>query len=519
MVAHPISARRHPLSVVGKKPMKGLFRTISDAMHRPSSPLYSRVEGTVWVLILLWAGLFVQEVLWGRSGPFGVWLNRLDYALLWVFIVEIVVRVVTYTPASLAFYERSGAGRLRLHILGRMRFLLTPAMLIDLLAVLAILPIFRGLRALRLLRLLRTRRLLLYSNPFTGLARAFEENALLFGFAFSLFGFAVVLGGITITLIEMGANPAISSLQDGMWWALVTLTTVGFGDITPVTAQGRLVGGALMIGGMITLALFAGIVGQTMMSSVLTIRQEQFRMRSTVNHIVLCGLEEGTWMVLAALGRELDLTNNTVVVFAPGVRPAELPPEFQHVSGDPTKESELHKVRIRFASKVIIAGSRQVSPQHADANTLLTCFTIRRFVKENPLSERRASPLYIVAEILDAENVEHARTAGADEVIESTKVGFALVAHAVRFPGTASTLSGLVNPTGHSLFVGRVPESVELPADFRTVASGLKETLGVMVIGVRTARPTEDLVNPPEERQVQATDRVLYLASEPVMDP
>ena len=121
--------------------------------------------------------------------------------------------------------------------------------------------------------------------------------------------------------------------------------------------------------------------------------------------------------------------------------------------------------------------------------------------------------------VLDAENVEHARTAGADEVIESTKVGFALVAHAVRFPGTASTLSGLVNPTGHSLFVGKVPESVELPADFRTVASGLKETLGVMVIGIRTARPTEDLVNPPEERQVRATDRVLYLASEPVMDP
>ena len=212
------------------------------------------------------------------------------------------------------------------------------------------------------------------------------------------------------------------------------------------------------------------------------------------------------------------MTATTVVVFGPGTRPPELPPEFQFVSGDPTKESELDKVRIRFASRVIITGSRKVSPQQADATTLLTCFTLRRFLKENPLDEARAQPLHIVAEILEAENVEHARTAGADEVIESTKVGFALVAHAVRFPGTASTLSGLVNPTGHSLFVGKIPREVSLPADFRSVATALKESHDLLVIGVRTGSPSEDLVNPPDRRQVVDGERVLYLASEPRLD-
>lgn len=498
--------------------MKDLFRTIHDAMHRPSSPLYARLEATVWVLILLWSALFVQELSMGRDGDLGRFLNGIDTGILWLFIVEIVLRTWTYRPPALDFYERDVAGRAWIHLSGRVRFLLTPAMLIDLLTVLAVLPVFRGLRALRLLRLLRTRQLLRYSNPFTGLARAFEENALLFGFAFSVFGLAVLVGGVTITLIEAGENPDITTLQDGLWWALVTLTTVGFGDITPITTQGRLVGGSLMIGGMITLALFAGIVGQTLMTSVLTIRQEQFRMRSTVNHVVLCGLEEGSWMVLRALGRELDLDETPVVVFSEGQRPVDLPPEFQFVSGDPTRESELEKVRIRYASSVIVAGSRQVSPQQADATTLLTCFTIRRYLERNPLEEVRQKALYIVAEILDAENVEHARTAGADEVIESTKVGFALVAHAVRFPGTASTLSALVNPTGHSLYVGRVPSTVSLPADFRTVVTSMKAQRDVLVIGIRSGKPPQDQVNPPDHRQVSAEDQLLYVAPEPRLE-
>ena len=491
-----------------------MWNSLRRALHDTRDRTYQRIEAVVYVLIIASIALFAVDLLGWATGAAAVVLNQVDAAILAVFWVELILRVGTYQPPAVDFYQWGSSGRLRAEFLGRFRFLLTPMVLIDLLTVLAVFPIFRGLRALRLLRLLRTRRVLRYSNPVMGLTRAFEENALLYGLAFTVFGLFAVLGGVSITLVEVDQNPDIQTLADGVWWALVTLTTVGFGDITPITPLGRVVGGTLMIAGMFSLALFAGIVGNTLMASVLTIRQEQFRMRAHVNHIVVCGFEPGTRLLLDALAAELDLHDNQVVVFGPDERPIDLAPEFLYVQGDPTKESELAKVRVEHARAVVICGARSKLPQEADATTLLTVFTIRRTLRANPVEPPRAEPLYIVAEVLDSENVEHALSAGADEVIESNRIGFSLVAHALRFHGTASLMSELAKPTGHSVFVGPVPAPVVLPSTWREVREVLRETHRVIPIGLRISG--EDRVAPDDTQAVQSEDRVIYLGRGPL---
>ena len=69
---------------------------------------------------------------------------------------------------------------------------------------------------------------------------------------------------------------------------------------------GRVVAGFLMVGGMFFLALFAGIVGHTMLHAVLTIREEAFRMSSIIDHVVICGYEPGTRLLLDAIEEEFD---------------------------------------------------------------------------------------------------------------------------------------------------------------------------------------------------------------------
>ena len=100
-------------------------------------------------------------------------------------------------------------------------------------------------------------------------------------------------------------------------------------------------------------------------------------MSGYVNHIVVCGYEMGSGMLLDVLSSEIDTEEQRVVLFGPYERPRELWPEFLWVQGDPTKESELDKARITHASTVIVTGSRRVVPQEADAVTILTVFTIR----------------------------------------------------------------------------------------------------------------------------------------------
>jgi voltage-gated potassium channel len=490
------------------------------AFHDPDTRAYRWTQGAVWALIVLSISLLVLEAVLPEGGAEVPFLRKIDRAILVIFAIEIVLRVATFQPPALKVFRRPPFGRLRAHVLARLGFALRPMMLIDLLAVLALFPGLRGLRALRLLRLLRSSRVFRYRNPFAIVLQALEENGLLFTFAFIVLGVTTVLGGITIYLVEGRINPGIDSMGDGVWWALVTVTTVGFGDITPVTALGRIVGAVMMVGGMFTLALFAGIVGSSLVSGMLSIREEQFRMSDYVNHVVVCGYDDSSHLLLEALSLNLKLAETRVVFFEDRERPRDLPPDFLWVEGDPTKESELDKVRLTHAATVIVAGARDIGPQAADAATILTVFTIRAYMKRHrKQASTRRQPLYLVAEILDSENVDHARKAGADEVIETRRIGASMIAHAIAFHGTANMMSRVLLSGAHSVYIGCIPGEPKEPVEFGELLVRMAlSKRGGLVIGVRTP-DGRDVLNPPKSFVLEPGAYLIYLAEEPLLKP
>ncbi len=493
---------------------------IHAAFHEPGTALYRWVQGVVWALILLSIVLLGVEFVVTGAGERNLapgWartLEAVDVVVLVLFGIEITLRLASWRPGELAFFQMGPARALRTHLAGRLRYALQPLNLIDIITVLAVLPQLRALRALRLLRLVRLQGLFRYNNPLTGVLRAFEENRLLYTGAFSLLGLCVALGGTSIYLAEgAGAhpNPGIGTLRDGLWWALVTITTVGYGDIAPVTGLGRIIGGVLMVSGMFMLALFAGIVGSTLLSVVMGIREEGYRMAGFLDHVVICGYEEGSRLLLDNLGQELDPSSTDVLLFAPTERPPNVPNEFTWINGDPTKEGELDKVHLHKARSVVIVGPRSVPPAQADATTILTAFTIRRWLGRHPDNVRRRRPLHLVAEILDHENVDHARTAGADEVIETTNLGFSLLSHAVVQHGTADLMSRVVGHGFSSLYVGRMPDGIQAPIPFLDLAQALRASHGVLLIGFKDSEG-KDRINPDSSAQVGRGDKLLYLA-------
>lgn len=488
------------------------------AFHRPSTRAYRAVDVSVWVLIVVSVALFVVEEIIDDAAVIAA-LKRIDDAILALFAVELSLRVLTYRPPALALFSRPPLGTVRTAVFGRLRFALQFWQLLDLLTILALHPALRGLRALRLLRLIRTVRVFRYGNPFSGVVAAFEADRLLFAFGFAIFAIEAAVGGISLFLVERGAPDAeVQTLGHGMWWALVTLTTVGYGDYTPVTDLGRVIGGVLMIGGMITLALFAGIVGHSLVNAVLSIREETFRMGNYVNHVIVCGYERGSALLIDALRSELDPDESRVVLFNTAERPQEVPVEFSWVRGEPTKESELPKVRLTHARAVIVVGSRAVSPQHADATTILTVFTIRAYLAGQPETADRKVPLHIVAEILDTENVSHARAAGADEVIESQRLGFSMLSHTVRYPGVGDLTSQVVSSGAASFYVGKQPAGMGGELTFAELSAGVRASgHRALVIGLRDPETGEHLINPPDDTAVPAGAEVVYLAEAPVL--
>jgi Trk K+ transport system NAD-binding subunit len=125
----------------------------------------------------------------------------------------------------------------------------------------------------------------------------------------------------------------------------------------------------------------------------------------------------------------------------------------------------------------------------------------------------------MVAEILDSENVDHARKAGADEVIETRRIGFSMVAHAVAYHGTATTMSRVLLSGSHNVYIGRIPGDPSNPVALGELLTELKlSKIGGLVIGVRTP-DGEEVINPPKSLVLPPGSLLIYLAESPLLEP
>ena len=239
-------------------------------------------------------------------------------------------------------------------------------------------------------------------------------------------------------------------------------------------------------------------------------------MSGFTDHIVVCGYRTGSDLMLSALLEEVDTNTTDLLVFAPGDRPPDLPADYHFVSGDPTRETELAKARLGFARAAVIVADRTASPQQADAGTILTLFTIKSYMEKNLLKKERKEPLHLVAEVLDPENVSHATAAGAEEVIETHRLGFSMMAHAVTVPGSGEVLGRVAGVGQHSLYIGKSP--LPLPAPFGEIAREMKLRHGVTVLGLHDHVADEAIFNPSDDLEVESRFGVVYLARSAVIE-
>jgi voltage-gated potassium channel len=161
---------------------------------------------------------------------------------------------------------------------GRLRYMRSFFALIDLVAVLPALLGFLGagdLRVLRLVRLLRMLKLTRHSRVFSLLWAVFREEAHSIGALVFILCLTLTISGALAYMIEVEEQPAVfSSIPAAMWWAIETLTTVGYGDMVPATVVGKLLGGLVSIIGIGTLALFSGVITVGFLDQI-RIRREQ----------------------------------------------------------------------------------------------------------------------------------------------------------------------------------------------------------------------------------------------------
>ncbi|MFT5708536.1 MAG: voltage-gated potassium channel [Oceanospirillaceae bacterium] len=173
-----------------------------------------------------------------------------------IFSLEYIARVWSSPELKQQLYSDDFKGRLR--------YMMSIPAMIDLIAILPFYLTFFiviDLRFLRVFRILRIFKLTRYSNAMNTLLKVLKDESSSFFAAFFILTIVLILASSGIYLLEHDIQPeAFGSIPAAMWWATATLTTVGYGDVTPITAMGRIFGGLITIIGMGMVALPAGIL-------------------------------------------------------------------------------------------------------------------------------------------------------------------------------------------------------------------------------------------------------------------
>lgn len=245
--------------------MRRHHKSLSELRHRvyellehgPFGDLPIRFVNRLLIILIIVNLLAVAlESMPSYAAAYGPVFVAIEYVSLVVFTIEYALRLwVAAEPAE----ERQLTPRR-----ARLEFAFSPNGLVDLASVLPFWFAFvvpADLRVILVFRIVRFLKLARYSPAMRSLLEAlYAERRALFGCMVILVGTALISASF-IHLAEHDVQPAkFGTIPDSMWWAIVTLGTIGYGDMVPVTPVGKLIAAATIFGGLVMIALPVGII-------------------------------------------------------------------------------------------------------------------------------------------------------------------------------------------------------------------------------------------------------------------
>lgn len=193
-----------------------------------------------------------------------------EYVAIGIFLIEWFGRLWVYSDIRkivIHDYENSSfLGKkykfsisLKKALKEKIKFIFSPMSIIDLLAIL---PAYRPLRVLRIFLLFRLFKILRYANSLKEFLQIFVDRKFELYTLVILSGIIIFFGSTIMFVYEgpEGVNEKINHYFDAIYWSLITISTVGYGDIVPVTVEGKLVTLILIINGILVIAFSTSIV-------------------------------------------------------------------------------------------------------------------------------------------------------------------------------------------------------------------------------------------------------------------
>jgi voltage-gated potassium channel len=361
-----------------------------------------------------------------------------EYIIIALFIWEYLLRIWLCNDSHeifLEYYERTKylniPFKLRIAIwrviVQKMAYVLTPLALIDLLAILSI---YRPLQILRIFLIFRLLKLFRYFNHIKLFADVLASKRFELYTLMIFLGFLIFIGTISIYLLEHRDNgKQIGDLFDAFYFTIVTVATVGFGDIAPQTSGGRLVAIAMIFSGLGVLSFFTSIIVAALSEKIQEVRDQKTHsaLNRYSNFVIICGF--------GRVGQHIA---------------SQLEKDKQHFVIIDDKEDRILKAK-RHGYLAIHADASQnkvlKSAGINDKATAVLCTTgddvINVYIT---LTSRHLNPdIRIISRANKQENVKKLYQAGANDVLQPFEIVGLVVAEYVGQPVAFEAILGIIN--------------------------------------------------------------------------
>jgi len=305
----------------------------------------------------------------------------------------------------------------------------------------------------------------------------------------------IILSAIGVSYFEQDRdNSNINSVWDGVWWAVVTMGTVGYGDKYPISLGGRIVGMLLIFSGVGLMSLFTATIASIFVEKKI----KEGKGLETVkekDHVIICGWNQHTENVVLGLttygsgDMPIVLINELSLDEIDSLRLKYSKYRLKFLRGDYVHEDVLRRANIKEARFALIMAD--ISGSHArdrlDERTTLAALTIKSM----------APRIKTVAELIDAENRPHLKRARVDEIIVRGEHVGSLLASAINAPGLPKVFSNIMT-MGDTNKLRRLPiPRTFVGKTFKDLATHFSQQQAILIglLREKKAMKLEDLLS------------------------
>ncbi len=291
---------------------------VRDTLRNPKNKIKQYIDYFLIFLIISSVAIFMYEVKHPTIGPI------LDFYAIYItsffFLIEYLINLWLFNDIHLdvlAEYNRATFLNTKADyfkvvnrsILKKLSYIVTPPAIIDLLAIL---PAYREFRFLKVFVLFRFLKLLKHSKSIYNFLEVLANRKFELLTLVVLLIFVVFVGGLAIYILEEKQNSNINSLFDALYWSFITITTVGYGDISPATGAGKIVSFIIVVMGIVIISFSTSVIVSAFSEKLDELKEDRVADNLTSNDefLIICGYGQISKFFL----KELKSSNTPYIV-------------------------------------------------------------------------------------------------------------------------------------------------------------------------------------------------------------